>query len=250
MTAFNSASRQSRSWLSPSPARAVAGRPRSKPHVRAAVVTAGLIAALALAGCASDSGESEPAAPALGTIGGAAAGGVLGSTIGKGKGQLAAIVGGAILGGVIGNQVVDRPVEERKSKERETSRDREMERQLELERQRDARAEDARDRDVQRQLDFDRQSTLQEEELRRELRERELFEQWKSQRVGGAPLVAAPDIQAAQRLLVALGHYQGPIDGIQGGGTRAATRAFQQIKGLPQNGVLTEDLVNLMRASL
>jgi outer membrane lipoprotein SlyB len=38
----------------------------------------------------------------VGTLGGAALGGVAGSTIGEGKGQIAGAIGGAILGGIAG----------------------------------------------------------------------------------------------------------------------------------------------------
>ncbi|HEY2906035.1 MAG TPA: glycine zipper 2TM domain-containing protein [Vicinamibacterales bacterium] len=41
----------------------------------------------------------------VGTVGGAALGGLAGSAAGQGAGQAAAIVGGAILGGLIGNTV-------------------------------------------------------------------------------------------------------------------------------------------------
>lgn len=41
----------------------------------------------------------------VGTVGGAALGGLAGSAAGQGAGQAAAIVGGAILGGLIGNAV-------------------------------------------------------------------------------------------------------------------------------------------------
>jgi outer membrane lipoprotein SlyB len=41
----------------------------------------------------------------IGTVIGAVAGGILGSTIGHGRGNTAATVGGAVIGGVVGNQV-------------------------------------------------------------------------------------------------------------------------------------------------
>lgn len=42
---------------------------------------------------------------ALGTVGGAVVGGLLGSTIGRGSGQVAATVGGAVLGGIVGGSI-------------------------------------------------------------------------------------------------------------------------------------------------
>lgn len=120
------------------------------------VVAAGLV--LVLAAC--ESGGAAPANPAMGTLGGAAAGGALGSMIGSGRGRTAAIVGGALLGGAAGNQLVDRPVEEQQQRQLEASRDRAM----------------------QRQLDFERQSALQQDQVQREIEERRLFEEWKQQR--------------------------------------------------------------------
>ena len=190
------------------------------------IPVAGLLAALMLAGCAQSGGGA--ASPGLGTVGGAAAGGVLGSLVGGGRGRTAAIVGGAVLGGIVGNQTVDRPVEERQAREREV----------------------ARDREVQRRLDYERQSTLQQEQVRREIEEQRLYEEWRSQRVGGAPVSGGADITQAQRLLTALGYYNGAIDGIDGAGTQSATRAFQASRGLPQTGVVTPDLISMMRSSL
>ena len=121
-----------------------------------------LIVSLACAVAACEAGGG-PADPALGTIGGAAAGGVLGSTIGGGRGRTAAMVGGALLGGMAGNQIVDRPVEEQRGQRIEASRDREM----------------------QRRLDFERQRTLQEDEVQRQIEERRLFEEWQRERAAG-----------------------------------------------------------------
>ena len=41
----------------------------------------------------------------VGTIGGAALGGVAGSTVGKGRGQVAGAIGGAVLGGLAGSAI-------------------------------------------------------------------------------------------------------------------------------------------------
>jgi surface antigen len=57
-----------------------------------------LIVALALAGCAADSGPKEGA----GTVGGALAGALIGSAVGKGPG---AAIAGAAIGGLIGNRI-------------------------------------------------------------------------------------------------------------------------------------------------
>ncbi len=102
----------------------------SKPG-RAAALAIILAAAVAAAGCApSLSGDTyrrgetmraqtvelgvvESARPVqiegrdtgVGTVGGAALGGVAGSAIGAGRGSVAGAIGGAILGGVVGNAV-------------------------------------------------------------------------------------------------------------------------------------------------
>lgn len=65
-----------------------------------------LLATLALsvllAGCQSDNmGTKET----VGTLGGAAVGGLLGSHVGKGSGRLAATAAGVVLGGWLGNEI-------------------------------------------------------------------------------------------------------------------------------------------------
>lgn len=65
-----------------------------------------LLATLALsvllAGCQADSmGTKE----GVGTLGGAAVGGLLGSQVGKGSGKLAATAAGVVLGGWLGNEI-------------------------------------------------------------------------------------------------------------------------------------------------
>ncbi len=58
-------------------------------------------AALSLGACVSDQGNKQT----LGTLIGAGLGGLAGSQIGSGTGQLAAIGAGVLLGGLLGNQV-------------------------------------------------------------------------------------------------------------------------------------------------
>jgi outer membrane lipoprotein SlyB len=188
--------------------------------------------AFALAACETGGGGAAPASPALGTVGGAAAGGVLGSMVGGGRGRTAAIVGGALLGGAAGNQLVDRPVEERQLQQAEASRD----------------------RDMQRRLDFERQSALQRDQVQREIEERRLFEEWKQERargtLSGSPAMSNADVTSAQRYLIALGYYNGPVDGISGPNMRAAVQRFQADRGLPQTGAVTPELVQEMRRAL
>jgi Putative peptidoglycan binding domain/Glycine zipper 2TM domain len=190
--------------------------------------------ALVVAACESGGGGggAAPASPALGTLGGAAAGGVLGSMVGGGRGRTAAIVGGALLGGAAGNQLVDRPVEEQQRQQAEASRDREM----------------------QRRLDFERQSALQQDQVQREIEERRLFEEWQRERAGGsfsgAPAAGSADVTTAQRYLIALGYYNGRVDGVAGPGTRTAVQRFQANRGLSQTGTITPDLLQEMRRAL
>ncbi|MSP67587.1 MAG: glycine zipper 2TM domain-containing protein [Alphaproteobacteria bacterium] len=59
------------------------------------------VAGLLAAGCASDSGPKQT----VGTLGGAAIGGLLGAQIGGGTGQLAATAAGVLLGAYLGSEV-------------------------------------------------------------------------------------------------------------------------------------------------
>jgi peptidoglycan hydrolase-like protein with peptidoglycan-binding domain len=46
------------------------------------------------------------------------------------------------------------------------------------------------------------------------------------------------EVGKIQKKLSLLKHYQGPIDGIFGGGTEAAVKAFQKEKGLVIDGIV------------
>ena len=46
------------------------------------------------------------------------------------------------------------------------------------------------------------------------------------------------DVADVQRMLSALAHYGGPIDGIFGQGTTAAVRSFQDVRGLAIDGIV------------
>ena len=67
---------------------------------------------------------------------------------------------------------------------------------------------------------------------------------------GSAPVLAGPDTRDAylQRLLARAGFVLGPIDGIVGPKTRAATSAFQASVGLPRTGALNPPTVDRLRA--
>lgn len=60
-----------------------------------------LVLGIALVACSTNPGPKEQG----GTVVGAVAGGLLGSTIGRGSGKVAAIAVGAVLGGIIGSEV-------------------------------------------------------------------------------------------------------------------------------------------------
>jgi len=54
-----------------------------------------------------------------------------------------------------------------------------------------------------------------------------------------------PTIQRVQRALKDAGYYHGPIDGIWGSESKAATRAYQKAKGLPVAGLTVETMNSL-----
>lgn len=65
------------------------------------VLTIGIgLMALALAGCDGNITKQD-----VGTVGGAVAGGVIGSQFGSGAGNTAATIGGAVAGGYIGHEL-------------------------------------------------------------------------------------------------------------------------------------------------
>jgi hypothetical protein len=191
------------------------------------LLAGGLVALLAA--CEGGSGS-----PGIGTVGGAAGGGLLAGSLARNQSQsvrIAAALGGALAGGAAGNRFIDGPQEQ----------------------QRIATQEAARDREAQRQLDFQRQSALQQEQVRREIEEQRLFEEWRRQQAGGAR-AAAPatqqDIRSAQALLTSLGFYRGPISGQNGPQTQTAIRQFEASRGLPQTGQVTPSLLQQLRAAV
>lgn len=62
-------------------------------------IAATSVMAVSLVGCSDVNNET------VGTVGGAIAGGVIGSQFGHGSGQVAATIGGALVGGFVGNQI-------------------------------------------------------------------------------------------------------------------------------------------------
>lgn len=71
--------------------------------MRKPLIAIALAATLALTGCAA--GDQPGPKQAIGTVGGAVLGGLLGSEIGEGQGRLIATGTGAALGAIIGSEV-------------------------------------------------------------------------------------------------------------------------------------------------
>jgi len=67
------------------------------------LIAFGIVLAAAITGCASD---KSPSGETIGTVGGAVAGGVVGSAVTGGS--TIGTVGGAVVGGVVGNEVGER----------------------------------------------------------------------------------------------------------------------------------------------
>ncbi len=66
--------------------------------------------------------------------------------------------------------------------------------------------------------------------------------------VAGAP--PAPWVTAAQKRLSQLGYYQGPITGFAGSLTADAVKRYQAVAGLPQDGIVTADLLRRIGATV
>src|SRR3954464_964615 len=66
------------------------------------IITATMLTVILLSGCTTDGVGTKQG---IGTLGGAAAGGLLGSQIGGGSGKLAATAAGPLLGACLGNEV-------------------------------------------------------------------------------------------------------------------------------------------------
>lgn len=188
---------------------------------------------------------------AVGALGGA----VLGRLLGGKHNNTAAVLGGAILGGLAGGAYGY-------SKERQGPGG--------------AQAAD----------DYQRQSDLQRREAARQDEEKKLLDGWKDHRTAtsgeqpkdttvakaGEPEAAPPaatgprplttanlgnqaagsgdQVATAQRMLKALDLYKGPVDGKLGADTRDAVMRFQSAKGLSPTGEVNAELIDKLRASL
>lgn len=131
---------------------------QSNPFRRAAIAAA--VPLMLLGGCAGPGYDPPVGSPGVGTLGGAGAGALLGRAVAGSNNNLFAIAGGALLGRLAGNVLVDRPRQDSQA----------------------VAGEAAVDREQQRRLDYERQAQVQQAETEREIRERQLFDQWKTER--------------------------------------------------------------------
>ena len=69
--------------------------------MRMSTIAAVLLAGVTLAGCGPEYGPKQ----GIGTVTGALAGGIIGSQIGQGSGNVVATAAGALLGGLIGSEI-------------------------------------------------------------------------------------------------------------------------------------------------
>jgi hypothetical protein len=110
---------------------------------------------------------------------------------------------------------------------------------------------------VRRELAYARLSAMGEADLQRRIHAQQLFEHWKRQ--AGTPVEAASTadrgeaearVASAQRMLMAIGYYAGPSDGLLGPTTRAAVGRFQAEQGLPPTGDVDPLLLDRLRSAL
>jgi hypothetical protein len=110
---------------------------------------------------------------------------------------------------------------------------------------------------VRRELAYARLSAMGEADLQRRIHAQQLFEQWKRQ--AGMPAETASAVgrgeaearvASAQRMLMAIGYYAGPSDGLLGPTTRAAVARFQAEQGLPPTGDVDPLLLDRLRSAL
>jgi hypothetical protein len=191
--------------------------------MRTVLLTLPLAFALATGAQAHDDGYGpwvrHVHGPGLGTVGGALAGGLVGRAIAGRHDNTLAILGGAALGVAVGSvRAGPRP--------------------------RTGAGPHAQARIS------DRPRALAEVHQRLALHERHRLEHRRLEAVAAAPAeIDAADVVRVQRLLLALGHDPGPVDGILGPKTRAGVLAFEAARGLPRTGRVTPTLVERMKAA-
>jgi peptidoglycan hydrolase-like protein with peptidoglycan-binding domain len=96
----------------------------------------------------------------------------------------------------------------------------------------------------------DRALALGDAAARRALASQQLLELWAHAVDGPEPRDEPEAVRRAQRLLAALGYYEGPLNGRNGPLSTAAIRRFQAIQGLPETGAVTASRLVALRAAL
>ncbi|MEM7523258.1 MAG: RT0821/Lpp0805 family surface protein [Pseudomonadota bacterium] len=91
-----------------------------KRHIAAAVLA---VTVLPLAGCYTKDGEPVLTGRNVGTLLGAAAGGLLGAQVGQGDGRLAAVAAGTLIGAWLGGEVGESLNEDDRRKQAEATQD-------------------------------------------------------------------------------------------------------------------------------
>jgi len=159
--------------------------------------------------------QSSLVDPALGGLAGAGMGALMGNLIAGKHHNTGAILGGAALGGLLGGAggyAYDRSGEERKEA-------------------------------------YYRQQQIRCEQMANQREQHEVANQWNAGQPGGVIDTTAMVTQA-QRMLVALNYFNGPVDGNLGQQTRQAVMRFQGDHGLAQTGDVTQQTLDRMRAAL
>ena len=117
-------------------------------HILVCFMVVGFVgSSVILTGCVDD-GDVP-----IGTIAGGLGGAAVGSLIGGGSTTMATTLGGAALGGILGNQLVDKPAAKKRQEQK-----------------------------YQDQLDFERQSQIQHAQVAKQLKEQQLFDEWKKEK--------------------------------------------------------------------
>jgi hypothetical protein len=202
----------------------------SRGRLRQGALVGALGGILVLAGCAE--GQQSPIG--LGSAAGAVGAGTLAGVAMRNKGPVAAtaaVLGAGLLGGYLGDRYIDEPSQQKQQQQKAA----------------------AADADYQRKLDYERQSQLQQAEVQKDIQEKQLYDQWKAERTGGAmpgAINTPANTSTAQRLLTALGYYRGPIDGVYGPATRSAVMQFEDSQGLPRTGDITPSIVGRMKSAV
>ena len=113
------------------------------------------------------------------------------------------------------------------------------------------KGEQNQNEDLTHQLSFEQNQAAQQQALNQQMQSQQVYNQWGQARGYYTPPVNQPgDVQTAQRLLIALGLYNGAIDGLNGPATAQAVQRFQTSHGLEPTGTVTPQLIQQMRQAV